>query len=32
MTDLHFGNIGDITKEPVRLTAENDFAPQGLDK
>ncbi|HBM96434.1 TPA: hypothetical protein DD394_02695 [bacterium UBP9_UBA11836] len=32
MTDLHFGNIGDITKEAVRLTAENDFAPQGLDK
>ena len=28
MTDLHFGNIGDITEKPMRLTAENDYAPK----
>ena len=28
MTDLHFGNIGDITETPVKLTADNDYAPQ----
>ena len=31
MTDLHFGDIGDITEKPVRLTAENGYAPQGLN-
>ena len=30
MTDLHFGNIGDISKEAVKLTAANDYKPQGL--
>ena len=28
LTDLHFGNIGDITEQPMRLTAENDYAPK----
>ncbi|MGM9998140.1 MAG: DNA/RNA non-specific endonuclease [Candidatus Bruticola sp.] len=28
MTDLHFGNIGDITEKPMRLTADNDYAPK----
>lgn len=32
LTDLHFGNIGDTCKKAVRLTAENNYAPVGLDK
>ena len=28
LTDLHFGNIGDITEKPMRLTAANDYAPK----
>jgi len=30
MTDLHFGNIGDITADAVKLTASNGYTPQGL--
>lgn len=30
MTDLHFGNIGDISKEAVKLTAATDYKPCGL--
>ena len=28
LTDLHFGKIGDITEKPMRLTAENNYAPK----
>ncbi|MBQ7502664.1 DNA/RNA non-specific endonuclease [bacterium] len=30
MTDLHFGDIGDISKETVKLTAASDYKPYGL--
>ncbi|MGM9992276.1 MAG: DNA/RNA non-specific endonuclease [Candidatus Bruticola sp.] len=32
LTDLHFGNIGDITEQPMRLTAANNYAPLGLER
>ncbi|MBQ7529733.1 DNA/RNA non-specific endonuclease [bacterium] len=30
LTDLHFGNLGDISTQAVKLTAENDYKPVGL--
>ncbi|MGM9992278.1 MAG: DNA/RNA non-specific endonuclease [Candidatus Bruticola sp.] len=30
LTDLHFGNIGDITEKTMLLMADNNFAPHGL--
>lgn len=30
MTDLHFGDLGDISKQAVKLTAENGYKPVGL--
>ena len=30
LTDLHFGDIGDITESRIQLNEDNNFTPQGL--